>query len=861
MTSLKRTARWRSAILAVAATLLVPLIAAIGAAPAGANGGTPQNGVVSAVPSAGFPNITSGAVEAIAQVGTRIVVGGTFTTVTAPGSTAVLTRKYLLAFNATTGAIDTGFLPAVDGEVDAITAGPTSTSVYVGGRFTNVNGVKSKSLVLLNLADGTTVTSFKVPALNGIVQDLKVSNGRLFVAGTFTLAGPAAHAGLLTLKATTGVVDPFVNLQVSGHHNSTTSGGVVGAVGVVKIDISPDGSRLVAIGDFTQVSGLSRDQIMAVDISGATAVVNQSWATSTYTPPCYSAYYDGYMRAVQFSPDGSYFVVVTTGGYYGGSFQACDATARFETASTGTDVRPTWVSYTGTDSLYSVAVTGSAIYVGGHQRWLNNPLGQDNPGPGAVPRAGLAALEPETGVPMAWNPGRNPRGHGAEALLATPTGLWVGSDTPYIGDYRYNRGRLAYFPLAGGRQIVASNTGTLPGKVFLAGGLSNSANSNVLYRVNAAGSTLAANDGGPDWAADSGDNPSSLHNAGSNAATFSPVAHVAGTVPASTPSAIFDSERWGATTNPEMQWDFPVPAGAQVQVRLYFANRYSGTSQAGQRVFDVAIDGNTVLPQYDIVADAGDQTGTMKSFDVTSPANGDVQVGFTHGVENPLIDGIEIVRTDVPPSTVTATSVDDITSRTYDGATAVGPTTTLPGTGITWSQARGAFMINGKLYYGWADGNLYTRTFNGTTFGAATLVDPYNDPVWSNVQTGSGQTYRGTMTDFSSEIPNVTGMFYANGHVYYSLLGDPTLHSRAFSPDSGIVGSPESSVDSTLGWNNSSGMFLAGGQLYFATRSDGNLHRVAFANGQPNVATAAVVSGPGIDGNNWATRALFLQAP
>ena len=40
-------------------------------------------------------------------------------------------------------------------------------------------------------------------------------------------------------------------------------------------------------------------------------------------------------------------------------------------------------------------------------------------------------------MPLAWNPGRNPRGAGAYALLATPQGLYVGSDTNYIGNYQY----------------------------------------------------------------------------------------------------------------------------------------------------------------------------------------------------------------------------------------------------------------------------------------------------------------------------------------------------------------------------------------------------------------------------------------
>ena len=84
-----------------------------------------------------------------------------------------------------------------------------------------------------------------------------------------------------------------------------------------------------------------------------------------------------------------------------------------------------------------------------------------------------------------------------------------------------------------------------------------------------------------------------------------------------------------------MQWDFPAPVGAPLEVRLYFANGYPGTSDPGQRVFDVSLEGDTVLDNYDIVADVGDSTGTMKDFDITS--DGNVDIDFSHVAENPLV--------------------------------------------------------------------------------------------------------------------------------------------------------------------------------------------------------------------------------
>ena len=61
-------------------------------------------------------------------------------------------------------------------------------------------------------------------------------------------------------------------------------------------------------------------------------------------------------------------------------------------------------------------------------------------------------------------------------------------------------------------------------------------------------------------------------------------------------------------------------------------------------------------------------------------------------------------------------------------------------------------MVNGELIYGKGDGNLYERTFNGTTLGSEVLIDPYDDPYWENVDTGSGQTFKGQRSDLAAEL-------------------------------------------------------------------------------------------------------------
>jgi len=421
--------------------------------------------VVDAVPSWLTPAVRDGQVFAIVQIGPTIVLGGTFTQASSAGSSAVLSRSRILAFDAATGVIDPNFAPVLGDYVETLLPGPTPGTVYAGGRFGTVNGVSQKGLALLDLDTGESVAGFRPAYMNGIVQDLALRDGELLVAGTFTKIGPLARGGLASLDPTTAAVTGYLTSTVTENHNYDGTG-AKGAIGVTRFDITPDGTRMVLIGNFRKVDGQERRQIAMLALAGPTATLATDWSTSRFDSACRTQSVDSWVRDVDISPDGSYFVVVGKGAYYVDTL--CDTASRWETGARGSDLAPSWVAVTGGDTLLSVAVTGAAVYVGGHQRWLNNPLVRDAAGPGAVPRAGIAALDPSSGVPMSWNPGRNPRGIGAGVLYATTSGLWVGSDTEYIGNFRYFRPRVAFFPLT---ETMAPDysAASLPGNVYFGG--------------------------------------------------------------------------------------------------------------------------------------------------------------------------------------------------------------------------------------------------------------------------------------------------------------------------------------------------------------------------------------------------------
>lgn len=805
---------------------------------------------VTAVPSTRTPNIVDGRIFGLANVGNKIIVAGTFTRVTNPGSTTELTRNYILAFDATTGVVDPNFAPVVNGIVNQVISAGDGQSVYLGGTFTSAGGAAHRNVARLNLSNGAPTAGFKAVSLNGAVRDLALTGNRLIVAGSFTTANSVAVGQLITLNAATGARDSYLNITVTENH-SWPRGAAKAVVGTADITLSPDGTRLAVLGNFRFADGLARDQIMVVLLQPGGAIVDPNWRTTRYEPLCYNNAYDSYVRDIEFAPDGSYFVAVATGGGVPGSL--CDTASRWETNAQGQELQPTWIADAGGDTLHSVEVTGSVVYVGGHQRWLNNANGVDYPASGAVPRPGLAALDPLNGVPTSWNPGRNPRGIGAEALLATADGLYVGSDTDWFGNFQYKRAKIGFFPLAGAPPAISQDTGSLPANVYAAGRDAPLAAGDPIYRVNAGGGQVAAIDGGMPWAADdSGSSP--YRNGGSNSAGWAPVPTVDGTVPTTTPSAIFDSERWDPGDPPEMAWAFDVAAGTDISVRLYFANRCDCTQSPGSRVFDVSLDGTVVLNDLDLSGSLGHNVGTMRAFDITS--DGSVNIDFAHYIENPLINGIEIVAVD-PETPEQPIDVNDVARRYFTG-TGVLDETVLTETGIEWSKVRGAFMAGNRLVYGYTDGNLYTRTFSGTSFGPAVLVDPYNDPYWSDVSVGdSAVTFRGTVSNFYSQLPNLTGMYYSNGQLFYTLSGQSSLFYRGFSLDSLIVEGVQHTVPGSSGWNTTAAMFASGNDLYVATRNDSTLSRVSLVGGVPTGARTAV-SGPAIDGIDWKSKTLFI---
>jgi hypothetical protein len=414
--------------LGTALTVIAAVVVAFLGGPAN---GSPisQDRVVIPNPADNTPRVQDGAVYKMLSHGGAIFVGGQFTNVRSYNGSTNIPRNNLFSFNPKTGGL-TGLHAAFNSEVWALAT--DGTSLFVGGYFNTVSGVKRTGVVKLNAVTGAVITAFNAN-LTGSVTDMAYVKGRLILGGTF-------GKKLMAVNPTTGADTRYINIGISGQPDPENPNS--GPTKVFRFAVNPAGTRLVIVGAFASVGGQARKQAAMINLGASSATVS-GWYSTLYNNFCSDAA-PMYTRDVDFSYDGTFFVIVSTGaGFPNDKTKLCDSVSRWNTNDSRTTY-PVWVNYTGGDTLLSVQVTRAAVYVQGHQRWMSNPGGQDSAGPGALSRPGIASLNPHTGLVYSWNPTKD-RGVGGYDLMLTTDGLWVASDTTHIGGEVHER--LAFLPL------------------------------------------------------------------------------------------------------------------------------------------------------------------------------------------------------------------------------------------------------------------------------------------------------------------------------------------------------------------------------------------------------------------------------
>jgi glucuronoarabinoxylan endo-1,4-beta-xylanase len=216
------------------------------------------------------------------------------------------------------------------------------------------------------------------------------------------------------------------------------------------------------------------------------------------------------------------------------------------------------------------------------------------------------------------------------------------------------------------------------------------------------------------------------------------------------PQAVLQTERYGTFT-------YTIPgltAGSTYAVTLYFAESY--WTAAGQRSFNVAINGSPVLTGFDIFAAAGGANKAVaRSFNAVANATGQVVIAFTAGsVDNPKVDGIAVA----------AASGTSYTLTVNKGGTGSG------------TVAGGAIDCGGVCSTSLASGTVVILTASpatGSTF--AGWGAPCSGTGTCTVTMTTAQTVTATFTGSNSACTSVSGgqsgNFNTTGAVCFTVSG------------------------------------------------------------------------------------------
>ena len=115
------------------------------------------------------------------------------------------------------------------------------------------------------------------------------------------------------------------------------------------------------------------------------------------------------------------------------------------------------------------------------------------------------------------------------------------------------------------------------------------------------------------------------------------------------PQAVYQTERYGNFTYTINGLYGQRELCSHVRVR-----RVSTATKAGQRVFNVSLNGAQVLTNFDIYANVGANKAIAKSFNTTANSSGAITIQFTSVVDNAKCSGIQMI-----PVSGNTTNVDD----------------------------------------------------------------------------------------------------------------------------------------------------------------------------------------------------------
>ncbi len=192
------------------------------------------------------------------------------------------------------------------------------------------------------------------------------------------------------------------------------------------------------------------------------------------------------------------------------------------------------------------------------------------------------------------------------------------------------------------------------------------------------------------------------------------------------PEAVYQSIRWASA------FAYTIPgltAGANYTVRLHFAEpTFTG---AGQRVFNVAINGASVLANFDVFAAAGGENiALVEQFNTTASSSGTVTISFSQGsADNPEVAGIEVLSAGSASATV-PTAPTKLAASTGSGSVT-----------LSWSASTGSAPITYSVY----------RSGGSSGSTAAAIASKLTSTGYTDTTVANGTAYTYTVTATNGE--------------------------------------------------------------------------------------------------------------
>ncbi len=361
------------AVVALLAPVLVYVIARVDFGRADTRPADPTNQATPPTVSADpLPTVQiDGVVWSQTIVGTKVFAGGSFANARPAGAAAgtnLTPRANLLAYDLTTGVLDTSFAPSLNAQARVVAASPDGSRLYVGGDFTTVNGQTRSRIAAFDTATGALVATF-APNVGYQVYAIAATATTVYVGGNFQGVGTSARSYLAAFRASDGALLDWA---------PRAAGGFVRA-----LSLSPDGTKVAIGGHFTSLNGSSNPGygLAMVDaVTGANLPMNANSLVRNA----------GNNSAIMsFHSDGQFLYgtgyTYSAGGVLEGTFKA-----------TWTDGTLEWLQDCHGDE-YSVTTVGDAVYVVGHPHYCGNVGGFPQTNPWSFKRA-LAFSKARTGT-------------------------------------------------------------------------------------------------------------------------------------------------------------------------------------------------------------------------------------------------------------------------------------------------------------------------------------------------------------------------------------------------------------------------------------------------------------------------------